>query len=135
MFSIYAFRKPNCRGIVNLSVYVLLKAGLLTIKNINYKKKRYQTPVQESMQKATYVYAITFRVGEAARFRYRTLVAVGVRVFKAEPDLHVHETASLNPEVNTNYELSSKKAKLCIQHSSKHEVIREIRCIKHISMH
>ena len=47
MFSIYALRKPNCRGIVNLSVYVLLKAGLLTIKNINYKKNKkknnYQT--------------------------------------------------------------------------------------------
>ena len=67
------------------------------------------------MQKATYVYAITFRrlqpMGEAALFRYRTLVVVGVlkqrleRVFKAEPDLHIHETAikqiSSYPEVNT----------------------------------
>ena len=47
------------------------------------------------------MYAISFRrlqpVGEAAR--YRTLLVVGVlkqrlkRVFKAEPDLHIHETA------------------------------------------
>ena len=72
------------------------------------------------------MYAISFRrlqpVGEAARFRYRTLVVVGVlkqrlkRVFKTEPDLHIHETAikynSSYPEVNTKYELSSKKAKL-----------------------
>ena len=35
MFPINALRKPNCRGIVNLSVYVLYKAG---INNINYKK-------------------------------------------------------------------------------------------------
>ena len=55
------------------------------------------------MLKAKYVYAITFRrfqpVGEAAQFRYRTLEVVGVRkqrlkrVFKAEPYLHLNETA------------------------------------------
>ena len=58
--------------------------------------------MRESVLKATYVYAITFRriqpVGEAAQFRYRTLEIVGVRkqrlkrVFKAEPNLHLHKT-------------------------------------------
>ena len=81
-------------------------------------------------------------MGETARFRYRTLEVEGVqkqrlkRVFKAEPDLHIHETAikyiSSDPEVNTKYELSSKKAKLGLQYSPKHEVMGEIRCNRHI---
>ena len=81
--------------------------------------------------------AIAYRrlqtVDAAAQYRNRTLIAVGMRkqplkhVIKAEPRLNVHETAnkkiSSYTEVNTNFGLSSKKAKLRIQYPSKHEEI------------